>query len=169
MHVTTELHFWFNHQSRCKIQKFNKYIITMPEIRLKKFLGLNELGQKGEVSKKNPLTHFNFYDFTVTSGNLIVFKSGVVPLLSGWIIDGRILITDDGQILGEGFNWDVPKSLLAGKVSSMQVGVSARDFWLSTDYSGWNPDVSQFGNVAVGGSVDTGTVTRSTSSKSIPG
>ena len=54
------------------------------------------------------------------------------------------------------FNWDVPKSLLAGKVSSMQVGVSARDFWLSTDYSGWNPDVSQFGNVAVGGSVDTG-------------
>ena len=54
------------------------------------------------------------------------------------------------------FNWDVPKSLLAGRVSSMQVGVSARDFWLSTDYSGWNPDVSQFGNVAVGGSVDTG-------------
>jgi hypothetical protein len=54
------------------------------------------------------------------------------------------------------FNWDVPKSFLAGKVSSMQVGVSARDLWLSTDYTGWNPDVSQFGNVAVGGSVDTG-------------
>ena len=54
------------------------------------------------------------------------------------------------------FNWDVPKSFLAGVFSSMQVGVSARDFWLSTDYTGWNPDVSQFGNVAVGGSVDTG-------------
>jgi hypothetical protein len=54
------------------------------------------------------------------------------------------------------FNWDVPKSFLAGKVSSMQVGVSARDIWMSTDYTGWNPDVSQFGNVAVGGSVDTG-------------
>ena len=38
----------------------------------------------------------------------------------------------------------------------MQIGVSARDWWISTDYSGWNPDVSQFGNVAVGGSVDTG-------------
>ena len=35
-------------------------------------------------------------------------------------------------------------------------GCFHRDFWLSTDYSGWNPDVSQFGNVAVGGSVDTG-------------
>jgi len=29
-------------------------------------------------------------------------------------------------------------------------------FRISTDYTGWNPDVSQFGNVAVGGSVDTG-------------
>jgi len=53
-------------------------------------------------------------------------------------------------------NYDVPKSMLGGLVSSMQIGVSARDFWISTDYTGWNPDVSQFGNVAVGGSVDTG-------------
>ena len=53
-------------------------------------------------------------------------------------------------------NYDVPKSMLGGKVSSMQLGISARDFWISTDYTGWNPDVSQFGNVAVGGSVDTG-------------
>ena len=53
-------------------------------------------------------------------------------------------------------NYDVPKSMLGGMVSSMQLGISARDWWISTDYSGWNPDVSQFGNVAVGGSVDTG-------------
>lgn len=53
-------------------------------------------------------------------------------------------------------NYAVPKSLLGGMVSSMQIGISARDWWISTDYSGWNPDVSQFGNVAVGGSVDTG-------------
>jgi len=53
-------------------------------------------------------------------------------------------------------NYDVPKAMLGGMVSSMQIGVSARDWWISTDYTGWNPDVSQFGNVAVGGSVDTG-------------
>ena len=53
-------------------------------------------------------------------------------------------------------NYDVPKSMLGGLVSSMQLGISARDWWISTDYTGWNPDVSQFGNVAVGGSVDTG-------------
>ena len=37
----------------------------------------------------------------------------------------------------------------------LKVGFSGRNLWLSTDYTGLSPEVSQFGNEAVGGSVDT--------------
>ena len=37
----------------------------------------------------------------------------------------------------------------------LQVGFSGRNLWLDTDYTGLSPEVSQFGNEAVGGSVDT--------------
>jgi hypothetical protein len=36
-----------------------------------------------------------------------------------------------------------------------RVGVSGRNLWMDTDYSGLSPEVSQFGSEAVGGSVDT--------------
>ena len=38
----------------------------------------------------------------------------------------------------------------------LKVGLAARNWWLSTDYTGLSPEVSQFGNEAIGGSVDTG-------------
>jgi TonB-linked SusC/RagA family outer membrane protein len=37
----------------------------------------------------------------------------------------------------------------------LKVGLAARNWWLSTDYTGLSPEVSQFGNEAIGGSVDT--------------
>ena len=37
----------------------------------------------------------------------------------------------------------------------LKVGFSGRNLWLDTDYTGLSPEVSQFGNEAVGGSVDT--------------
>jgi outer membrane receptor protein involved in Fe transport len=37
----------------------------------------------------------------------------------------------------------------------LKVGFSGRNLWLKTDYTGLSPEVSQFGNEAVGGSVDT--------------
>ena len=40
-------------------------------------------------------------------------------------------------------------------VGYLQVGVSGRNLWLSTEYEGLSPEVSQFGNEPVGGSVDT--------------
>ena len=37
----------------------------------------------------------------------------------------------------------------------VQIGLALRNWWMSSDYSGLSPEVSQFGNEAVGGSVDT--------------
>lgn len=37
----------------------------------------------------------------------------------------------------------------------LKVGLSGRNLWLDTEYTGLSPEVSQFGNEAVGGSVDT--------------
>jgi len=53
-------------------------------------------------------------------------------------------------------NYTLPGSMTEGYgVSYLQVGVSARNWLMNSDYSGLSPEVSQFGNEAVGGSVDT--------------
>lgn len=52
--------------------------------------------------------------------------------------------------------YTLPGSMTEGYgVSYLQVGLSARNWWMNSDYSGLSPEVSQFGNEAVGGSVDT--------------
>ncbi len=53
-------------------------------------------------------------------------------------------------------NYTLPKNLSdAAGVSYLQVGISGRNLWMDTPYTGLSPEVSQFGNEAVGGSVDT--------------
>jgi len=53
--------------------------------------------------------------------------------------------------------YNVPKSMMGStNVNRVQIGFTGRNLYQNTPYSGWNPDVSQFGNVGVGGSVDTG-------------
>jgi len=53
-------------------------------------------------------------------------------------------------------NYTLPKSISnAVGVSFVQAGISGRNLWMDTDYPGLSPEVSQFGNEAVGGSVDT--------------
>ena len=52
--------------------------------------------------------------------------------------------------------YTLPSSMTEGfGISYLQVGVSARNWWMQSDYRGLSPEVSQFGNEAVGGSVDT--------------
>lgn len=54
-------------------------------------------------------------------------------------------------------SYNLPKSMLGGAtIERLQVSLTGRNLWQTTPYAGWNPDVSQFGNVGVGGSVDTG-------------
>ncbi|MCH8011866.1 MAG: SusC/RagA family TonB-linked outer membrane protein [Candidatus Marinimicrobia bacterium] len=47
------------------------------------------------------------------------------------------------------------KKWFGGAVTSLRLGVSGRNLATWTDYTGLDPEVSQFGNVAIGGSVDT--------------
>ncbi|MFQ6673219.1 MAG: hypothetical protein ACE5GH_00370, partial [Fidelibacterota bacterium] len=42
-----------------------------------------------------------------------------------------------------------------GAISGLKLGVSGRNLAMWTNYTGLDPEVSQFGNIAVGGSVDT--------------
>ena len=50
----------------------------------------------------------------------------------------------------------LPKNLSdAAGVEYLKLGLAGRNLWLRTDYTGISPEVSQFGNEAVGGSIDT--------------
>lgn len=53
-------------------------------------------------------------------------------------------------------NYTLPSSITdTWGLTYLKLGIQARNLGLKTDYSGLSPEVSQFGNVAVGGSVDT--------------
>ena len=52
--------------------------------------------------------------------------------------------------------YTLPSSLTDGySLSNVQLGLALRNWWMASDYTGLSPEVSQFGNEAVGGSVDT--------------
>jgi len=52
--------------------------------------------------------------------------------------------------------YTLPENLSnAAGVEYLKVGLAGRNLWLKTDYTGISPEVSQFGNEAVGGSIDT--------------
>ena len=50
----------------------------------------------------------------------------------------------------------LPGSLTEGYgLSNVSLGLALRNWWMASDYTGLSPEVSQFGNEAIGGSVDT--------------
>ena len=52
--------------------------------------------------------------------------------------------------------YELPSSLTDGfGLNNMQLGFALRIWWMSSEYTGLSPEVSQFGNEAIGGSVDT--------------
>ena len=55
--------------------------------------------------------------------------------------------------------YKVPQSIvggvLGGVVDYITIAVTGRNLWMKTNYTGYDPEVSQFGNLAIGGSVDT--------------
>ncbi len=51
-------------------------------------------------------------------------------------------------------NPDLVARWTAGQARSLTLGVSGRNLLVFTDYSGYDPEVSQFGNVAIGRAVD---------------
>ena len=52
--------------------------------------------------------------------------------------------------------YTVPGGLTEGfGLSNLKIGLALRNWWMASDYTGLSPEVSQFGNEAIGGSVDT--------------
>ena len=55
--------------------------------------------------------------------------------------------------------YNLPKSFVrnwfSGAVQYIRIGVSGRNLIMTTDYDGYDPEVSQFGNVAIGRGIDT--------------
>ena len=52
--------------------------------------------------------------------------------------------------------YSVPGGLTEGfGLSNLKIGLALRNWWMASDYTGLSPEVSQFGNEAIGGSVDT--------------
>ncbi len=55
-------------------------------------------------------------------------------------------------------SYDVPpatiQSLFGGRLSYLRIGVSARNLLMFTGYSGYDPEVSQFGNVSIDRAID---------------
>ena len=57
--------------------------------------------------------------------------------------------------LSYSFSEERVRNLLGGRFTYLKVGISGRNLWMSTDYLGYDPEVSQFGSIAIGRSVDT--------------
>ena len=56
-------------------------------------------------------------------------------------------------------NYSVPdgwlRNFFNGYVSYWKIGISGRNLFMFTRYKGYDPEVSQFGNVAIGRAIDT--------------
>ncbi len=83
-------------------------------------------------------------DGTLTNGAYRLGNLGAIT---------RPYIQDAGYVrLSElSLSYNLPKSMLGGAaVERVQVSFTGRNLWQTTPYAGWNPDVSQFGNVGAG-------------------
>lgn len=93
-------------------------------------------------------------------GTSITDKAGLARLTAlgtvtaPYIEDGTYLKLRELS-LSYSFPTSFVKSLFAGQISYFRVGIAGRNLLMFTGYDGYNPEVSQFGNVAVGRSVDT--------------
>jgi TonB-dependent starch-binding outer membrane protein SusC len=56
--------------------------------------------------------------------------------------------------LSYNFNRDLVYSIFGDGITSFRVGLTARNVLLFTKYSGYDPEVSNFGNIAVGGNIE---------------
>ncbi len=57
--------------------------------------------------------------------------------------------------LSYSFPSSVVDNLFNGQISYLRVGIAGRNLLMFTPYTGYDPEVSQFGNIAVGRAIDT--------------
>jgi TonB-linked SusC/RagA family outer membrane protein len=70
-----------------------------------------------------------------------------------WVEDATNIRLREASLLYT-FNRDVMENFLGGAFQYLRVGVTGRNLFLISSYSGFDPEVSNFGNVAVGGNVE---------------
>ncbi len=70
-----------------------------------------------------------------------------------YVEDGTYLKLREAS-LTYNFSREQVQRWFGGQVQNLSVGVSGRNLIMITDYSGYDPEVSQFGNLAIGRSVD---------------
>ena len=80
----------------------------MPDLKLNEIVGIREIFKsQGIKFISYPLVYLDLNKLELSPKLIHAFKPGIFVLKSGWIIDGRVIVTDDGAILGEGFNWSI--------------------------------------------------------------
>lgn len=83
-------------------------------------------------------------------GRLTVLGTQTAP----YIEDGSYLKLRELK-LTYSFPQETVNDLFGGQISYLRLGLAARNVLMITDYTGYDPEVSQFGSVAIGRSVDT--------------
>ncbi len=71
-----------------------------------------------------------------------------------WIEDGTYIKLREVS-LSYSFSKTAVANWFGSSISNLKVGVAGRNLLMFTDYSGYDPEVSQFGSIAIGRSVDT--------------
>ncbi len=70
-----------------------------------------------------------------------------------WVEDATALRLRELN-LSYNFNRDVVYSVFGDAITHLRIGLTARNVLLFTKYSGYDPEVSNFGNIAVGGNIE---------------
>ncbi len=101
----------------------------------------------------------NFDDIKIVQSDGSVATARILAFIrrtgtSAFIEDGSYLKLREASL-----SYNVPRNtvnrLFGGQLSYLKLGVSGRNLVMITDYTGYDPEVSQFGNVSIGRSVDT--------------
>jgi TonB-linked SusC/RagA family outer membrane protein len=104
------------------------------------------------------------YDEVITiplpDGSSITDKAGIARLtalgtVTAPYIESATYLKLRELSLSYSFSSSLVRSLFAGQISYLRVGIAGRNLLMFTGYDGYDPEVSQFGNVPVGRAVDT--------------
>ncbi|MFQ6116516.1 MAG: hypothetical protein ACE5NG_20860 [bacterium] len=98
--------------------------------------------------------------FTLPNGSTVTDKKGRARLtVLGTITTPYIESATYLKLRELSLSYSLPnslvRSLFGGQISYLRVGIAGRNLLMFTGYDGYDPEVSQFGNVPVGRSVDT--------------
>ncbi len=98
--------------------------------------------------------------FTLPDGSTVTDQAGVARLtvlgtITSPYIEDASYIKLRELSLSYSFPRETVSRIFGGQLSHLRLGVAGRNLIMITDYDGYDPEVSQFGNVAIGRNIDT--------------